>query len=229
MAAPDPSLMIKYCGEVLPGTLTDACDVPADLAERIGEDVLARAEAFALLPQQEQEVLVAPFVEEVFDHEPLDASLGLKAMVTVVVRNSLLEEAHHDGPLDSGLIAVTQYAAGPLSHFLASRRREPVDYQGSNPFHGLSVQYPRAWACLTALTEVFSVGGRQPVRFPEAPVPSLPTGDELVTAPRSSGDSSAAVFSAIDPRFDQDLLGLLERAAGGDDAVYLRVESLFPR
>jgi hypothetical protein len=95
-------------------------------------------------------------VEEVFDHEPLDASLGLGAMVTVVVRNSLLEEAHHDGPLDSGLIAVTQYAAGPLSHFLAARRREPVYYQGSSAFHGLSVQYPRAWACLTALTEVFS-------------------------------------------------------------------------
>ena len=127
MATPDPSLMIKFCDEMLPGMLTDACDVPADLAERIGEDVLARAaEAFAMLPQHEQEVLVAPFVEEVFDHEPVDASLGLKAMVTVVVRNSLLEEAHHDGPLDSGQIAATRHAAGPLSHFLASRRREPV-------------------------------------------------------------------------------------------------------
>jgi len=41
-------------------------------------------------------VLIAPFVEEVFDHEPLDASLDIRAMVTVVVRNSLLEQAHHD-------------------------------------------------------------------------------------------------------------------------------------
>jgi len=36
----------------------------------IGEDVLARAEAFASLTEREQDVVIAPFVEEVFDHQP---------------------------------------------------------------------------------------------------------------------------------------------------------------
>ena len=213
MTTPDPNLMIEYCRVVLPGMLTDGCNVQPDLAGLIGEDVLARADAFAALPHVDQEVLVAPFVEEVFDHEPHDVSPGLKAKVTIVVRNSLLEQAHHDGPLDSGIMAVTKYAAGPLSHLLAARRRDPIDHPGPNPFHGLSEQYPRAWACLTALSEVFNIGGLQPLRLPAAPRPALPTGDELATAPTSSHDETAAVFSAIDPRFDQHLLAVLQRAA----------------
>jgi hypothetical protein len=128
--------MVKFCGEVLPGMLTDACDVDPDLARRIGEDVLVRADAFAALPQADQEVLVAPFVVEVVDHEPADASLGLRAMVSVVVRNNLLEQAHHSGPLESGIIVITQYAAGPLSHLIAARRGRPTDDQRSDPFHG---------------------------------------------------------------------------------------------
>ncbi|MEV0132587.1 hypothetical protein AB0H83_29515 [Dactylosporangium sp. NPDC050688] len=212
---PNPNHMVKYCREVLPGMLTKACGVDADLAGRIGADVIQRAEAFAALSPGEQDGLIAPFVEEVFDHEPLDASLEIKAKVTVVVRNSLLEQAHHDGPLTSGIIAVTKQAAGPLSHFLAARRREPVDYRGPNPFIGLATRYPRAWACLDALTEVFSDGGRHPVRLPAAPIPELPTDGELVVTSPTEADSTMT-FSAIDPRFDQHLLDLLQQAAHGN-------------
>lgn len=47
-----------------------------------------------------------------------------KAKVTLVVR-SFLEQAHRDGPLHGGIVPATQYAAGPLSHLLAARRRQP--------------------------------------------------------------------------------------------------------
>jgi hypothetical protein len=151
--------MNRYCDEILPSMLVDACGVDTELAHQIGVDVLDRAEAFAAQSAREQDVLVALFVEEVFDHEPLDASLGLKATVTVVVRNSLLEQAHHDGPLGSGIIAVSRCAAGPLSHFMAARRRQPVGRVTPGPFAGLPARYPRAWACLSALTEVFAAGG----------------------------------------------------------------------
>jgi hypothetical protein len=116
--------------------LTRACEVDEGLAYRIGADVLQRAEALAALPERDQGVLIAPFREEVFDHRPVDASLDLKAKVTLVVRNSLLEQAHHDGPLDSGIIPATEYATGPLSHLLAARRRHPVDLQGPDLFAG---------------------------------------------------------------------------------------------
>lgn len=79
MAEPDLAHMIQYCRHVLPGMLTEACGVEQGLAHRIGEDVLARAEAFAALDVVDQDVFIAPFVEEVFDHEPSDASLDLRA------------------------------------------------------------------------------------------------------------------------------------------------------
>jgi hypothetical protein len=214
MTVPDPTLMVKYCYQVLPDMLTRACAVDAELARRIGADVLHRAEALAALPQREQDVLIAPFVEEVFDHEPAGSSLDLNAKVTLVVRNSLLEQAHYDGPLHGGIVPATQNAAGPLSHLLAARRRQPVDLPGPNPFAGLAERYPRAWACLDALTDTFADGGRGPLRLPAAPIPDPPAGDEVVTAPPD--DDGSTLFSAIDPRFDQGLVDLLEKAAEGN-------------
>jgi hypothetical protein len=216
MTSPNPNHMIEYCGDVLPHMLTTACGVDRGLAARIGEDILQRAEALAALPPRGHDVLIAPFVEEVFDHKPVDTPLDLKAKVTLVVRNSLLEQAHHNGKLTGGIIPATEYAAGPLSHFLAARRRNPIDYHGPNPFTGLDTHYPRAWACLNALTEALADGGRQPLRLPTAPIPDLPTGDELATARPATHDGTTTVFSAIDPRFDQYLIDLLRKATGGD-------------
>jgi hypothetical protein len=229
MAKPDPKHMIEYCRRMIPGMLIDVCEVEEGLAHRIGEDVLARAEALAALSAKEQGVLIAPFLEEVFDHEPLDAPLDLRAKVTVVVRNSLLEEAHHNGPLNSGIVAITKLATGPLSHFLAARRLEPVDYAGPNAFRGLDVQYPRAWACLAAIVEVFDTGGRQPFKRHVATVPELPSTDERVEAESASSNPSATVFSAIDPRFDQNLYAALQHVAQGDDLLYTSALSRYSR
>lgn len=229
MSAPDTAHMVKYCDQVLPDVLTSACDVDPELARQIGADVLRRAEALATLPQWQQDVLIAPFVEEVFDHEPVDSSLDLKAKVTLVVRNSLLEQAHHDGPLTSGIVAVTQYATAPLSHLLAARSRQPADYDGPNPFAGLDERYPRAWACLEALTDVFADGGRRALRLPAAPIPALPTGEEIVDTAPSAGDDAVTIFSAIDPRFDQNLIDLLNRAAAGEIVLVTSALSRYSR
>ncbi|MEU8086943.1 hypothetical protein AB0B57_25425 [Micromonospora sp. NPDC049101] len=90
-------------------------------------------------------MLIAPFVEEVFDHKPLASPLDLKAKVTLVVRNSLIEQAHHDGPLDDGIIPATEYAAGPLSHLLAARRRQPIAAQDSPGWPSAIDVRGRAW------------------------------------------------------------------------------------
>lgn len=229
MTNPDPNHMIKYCGEVLPGLLIDACEVDAELARRIGADVLMRAEAFATLSQREQDIVIAPFVEEVFDHRPLDAPLDLKTKVTLVVRNSLLEQAHHDGPLASGIITVTEYAAGALSHFLARASARTRGLPGPEPVRRVGYSLSRAWACLEALTEAFAEGGRQPLRLPTAPIPDLPTGDEITTASSTTHSQSAMVFSAIDPRFDQHLLGLLSKATSADYVLCTSALSRYSR
>jgi hypothetical protein len=229
MGKPDPNHLIGFCRKVMPGMLTDACGVDPELAGDIGEDVLMRAESFGSLPQREQDVLIAPFVEEVFDHRPHDCSLALKAQVTVVVRNSLLEQAHHSGPLASGIAAITEYAAGPLSHFLAARRKEPIGYRGPNPFDGLPARYPRAWACLSALTDVFADGGRRTLKLPQAPVPALPAGDEVAPARAAAHDENIRVFSAIDGRFDQHMLEQLSQAADGDMVLCVSALSRYSR
>jgi hypothetical protein len=172
VTVPNPSLMIEYCRDVLPGMLRDGCGVDVALANAIGADVLARAEALASLSGSAQDVLTAPFVEEVFDHRPVDAGVSLLADVTVVVRNSMLEHAHNSGPLREGIVTITEYAAGPLSHFLAARRRAPMDTDTSaNPFAGLAETYARAWAALSALVAVLDEGGREPLSLPPAATP----------------------------------------------------------
>ncbi|WP_157239410.1 recombinase family protein [Catenuloplanes japonicus] len=193
MTLPDPGFMVAYCDQTLPGMLTDVCEVEPGLARRIGVAVLARAEELAVRPPREQDVLIAPFVEESFDREPTDAPLDLKAKVTLVVRNEpLLDRACRDGAPSYGVAAVLRYAAAPLSHFLGARQREPLPSAGTGPFSGLAARSPRAWACLTALTDVFADGGRHDLRLPDAPVPPLP------------------LFA------DEELRGLLRRAASGD-------------
>jgi hypothetical protein len=212
-AHPDPKAMTTFCQQVLPAMLREACQVDAAQAEAIGANVLIRAEAFAALDREAQAVLVAPFLEEVFDHEPDDAPLKLKGAVTIVVRNSLLEEAHVEGHVNAGGIqAMTVAAAAPLSHLLVARRRQPLPAAANSPFLDLQAKYPRAWACLSALAGVIGTGGRQGYRLPEAARPELPAATEQVEARPSKRDESAVVLSAIDPRFDAKLMAVLRLA-----------------
>lgn len=216
---PDPEHFAKYCSELLPGML-EVCEVPTSDAARVAEDVLMRAEAAARLAPADLETLAAPFYEESFDHEPDDAPPWLKATTTLVIRNSHLEEMHANGPVADGLIAITTYGAGALSHLISARRRVPLsaDVTG-DPFGDLREEFPRAWACLRTLRSCLNAGGgRFGYRLPQAAVPELPDTSEVVEAEPAedvkspSGDSTAVVFSAIDPRFDQHAFRLLERA-----------------
>ena len=185
--------------------LTDVCHVDTELAAQVGKDILARAESYAALDDTARNVLISPFAEEVAGYEPAGSSLELKGAVAVVVRSSLLEEAHSHGPVEAGGIkGITTMAAAPLSHFLAARRRYPVTVK-DNLFAGLADAYPRAWACLGAVALAYGAGGgRWPYRVPAAPVPELPAAE--VEAPEADSREDAVVLSGIDTRFDQLLV-----------------------
>jgi hypothetical protein len=211
---PDPTVMARFCQEILPLVLADDCGVDAGLATGIGADMLARAVAFAALGDPVRDVLMTPFIEEVFDHEPADTTLEVKAAVTVVVRNSLLEQAHADGPLEtSDVRAITTAATAPLSHLLAAGRRGRVEPGGTNLFAGLPGEFPRAWACLTALADTIGPGGRGTYRAPGAATPSLPDPEDLLDAPAAGADDRISVLNGIDPRFDRRLADMLAAAA----------------
>jgi hypothetical protein len=231
---PDPKHMARFCGEILPEMLVEACGVAAPAASRAAEDVLLRAEAAARLDRASCEILAAPFFEESFSNEPDEAPVWMKAITTLVIRNSQLEELHANGPVnDGGITAVTTYGLGPLSHLIAARRRRPLPAATSpdDPFAGLAVAYPRAWACLDALrTSLVGGGGRVGYRLPEAPVPGLPDATEVTDAQPAdhlempSTAFTGVVFSGIDPRFDQNALRWLKAAE--DDELILGLSGL---
>jgi hypothetical protein len=145
----------------------------------------------------------------------------MKAITTLVIRNSLLEELHVSGPVNAGgIAAITTYGLGPLSHLIAARRRHPLPaITPDDTFAGLAVSYPRAWSCLGALrTALINGGGRVGYRRPEAPLPGLPDATEVIDAQpvdnlESPSDAfPAVIFSGIDPRFDQNALQFLQAA-----------------
>ena len=144
----------------------------------------------------------------------------LKGAVAVVVRSSLLEEAHAHGPVDaSGIQGITTLAAAPLSHFLAARRRNPVPVE-DNLFADLADAWPRAWACLGAVAQAYGAGGgRWPYRFAVAPVPELPAAE--VEAPSADSRDGVVILNGIDPRFDQEAVQRMREAAEPGDAVWL--------
>ena len=200
--------------------LTGGCHVSTELAARIGDDILVRAESYAMLDDKSRDVLIAPFAEEIARYEPADSSLMLKGAVAVVVRSSLLEEAHAHGPVEAGGIqGITTLAAAPLSHFLAARRRNPVTVE-HNLFADLADAWPRAWACLGAVAEAYGAGGsRWPYRFPAAQVPELPAAE--VEAPAADTRDGVVILNGIDPRFDQEIVQRMHEAAEPGDAVWL--------
>ena len=113
---PDPGHFERFCREIVPGVLTDACHVDEELAARVGKDILARAESYAAFDDTARNVLISPFAEEVAGYQPAGSSLDLKGAVSVVVRSSLLEETHSHGPVEAGGIeGITTMAAAPLS------------------------------------------------------------------------------------------------------------------
>ena len=220
---PDPELMVRFCREILPGMLVEACGAAAPDARLVADDVLLRAEAAARLDPVTREILAAPFFEESFSHEPDDAPAWMKAITVLVVRNSQLEELHaNGGPVRAGgITGVTNYGLGPLSHLIAARQRHPLPAVTlDDPFVGLADAYPRAWACLDALrTSLVGGGGRVGYRSPEAPVPGLPDATEVTDAQPpdhlempSDAAFTGVIFSGIDPRFDQSALGWLKAA-----------------
>ena len=154
----------------------------------------------------------------------------MKAITTLVIRNSQLEDLHASGPVDAGgITAITTSGLGPLSHLIAARRRALCQAGlAGDPFAGLAATYPRAWSCFAALrTSLVSGGGRVGYRLPQAPLPGLPEERELIGAPKAehvelpSDALTAVVLSGIDPRFDHNALQLLQAAQSGDMVIAL--------
>jgi hypothetical protein len=80
---PDPGHMVRFCREVLPGMLVDACGIAPPDAGRVAKDVLSRAEAAARLDRDSCEILAAPFFVFVVPVRHGSHGLGERPVVVV--------------------------------------------------------------------------------------------------------------------------------------------------
>ncbi|MEW2314643.1 recombinase family protein [Streptomyces bauhiniae] len=207
-----------FCRTQLPKVLTRA-GVSASDAQAVAADVLHRAQMLAALPVAYFDVLITPFIEEISQHRPVSAPAWLRAAVVVAVRNSRLEDFHAlGGPLRAADVAtITEAATDPLAALLEKPSRLVHD----NPLAGFDTAFPRAWACLTALSDLMESGNGEETSYtlPPAPLPQLPGPDESIRAEHSSmkavGGFKAVVASGVDPRFDQDLIRMMQQVREG--------------
>lgn len=190
---PDPEHFERFCNDIVPDLLIDVCHVSIELAAQIGEDIPARAESHATLDDTARDVLIAPFAEEIARYEPTDPTLMPEGAVTVVVRSSLLEEAHSHGPVEaSGIQGIASIAVTPLSHFLAARHRNPVTVEHRPGGH------LAASLGLPGIARAYGAGGvRWPYHVPVAPVPELPVAEVAATA--TGTHDGAVILSGITP------------------------------
>lgn len=231
--APDADLMKKFCSDLLVPCLVDVCEVPPEEARSIGTDILARAEAYSALDKNYADVLVVPFAEETFGHDPVDAPPTLKAATIFVVRNSALEKYHANGQIAETTVRfLTTQGAGPLSHLIAARRRWPL-VDAPSLFADLDTRYPRAWAAFSTLVHVLTRGGRGSYRTPSTSAPQLPDGAEIVstrTVERAGVPGPVAVMDAMEPGLDQMMFDLmLQVQAGTRKRVFLSALSRVSR
>jgi hypothetical protein len=225
MGEPGVEEMVKFCRKVVPTLLGEVCSVDDALADAIGADILRRARGFVALDRPAQETLAAPFIEDVIDYEPVEASVHLKSATAVIMRNSLLEQAHARGQVDDGgMTALTTLGARALSQFLRNNGHLTLTSSDEDIFGQLHKTFPRAWAALSALSSAVSRGGRIGHRAPDAPAPSWPDANTIVSARRSAHNADIVVQSAIDTDMNDQLVEILHEVV--DNKTPLFVPSL---
>lgn len=160
--------------------------------------------------------------EEGSFYEPHDASLDVRALVVVAVRNSLIEDIATQWPVtaalrenhrkieDAELIAITKAA---IEHF---RKLDESPTEGlpqvearEDPFGGLPARYTGAW---NALSRLANASSNKVIYEPvDVPVPNLPA----PSAPGGPVEDVDVYASGIDAGFDATLLDRLSQIKQG--------------
>jgi hypothetical protein len=219
---PTQDHLADFCRRELPVLLAGACTAPASLIEQVSVDVLGRARALSKLDPWYWEVLAAPFLEESFHHRPPTVSAHLKALTTVVVRNSKLEDLHvHWGLEAAAVTAITTRAGEILDRWLPAGSRPAASPGEPNPLRALDQTYPLAWKSLERLANLADGGGHLTYEVPPVERPALPGSDERFEARRSTSVANGVVVSGIEARFDHGLIRLMSAVAAGTHPVVL--------
>jgi hypothetical protein len=193
-----------YLAETLPSLLSES-GVDADEAATIVADVEQRGHDYISGGRASRRALRVPFLDDVAEFAPDEAPIGCRADVAVVVRNSLLEEAHARGLVgDAKLFELTYLATGAFNAWSSQHLNRDEDAPPVGVFAGVT-EHPRAYAALQALALAAESGGRQAFRMPDGPVPELP---EPGMHKMSAGRVRRSALSALDGPLVRELSAL---------------------
>ena len=215
----------RYLSEVMPELLDEAGVSPAGAAAIVA-DVERRSQDYLAGGRASRRALRVPFTDDVAGFDPQEAPVGCLADVAVVVRNSLLEDAHATGPVcDPSLREITLLAVGALNTWAMENLNRDEEAPPAGVFRVFG-ERPRAYAALQALALAAEGGGRRSFRMPDAPVPESPQavlGD-------GAADRGGPVSRSGLAEPDEVLRGRLAAVAAGDlDIVFVSSLSRFSR
>lgn len=193
-----------YLAETLPSLLAEA-GVSDDEAAAIVADVEQRGRDYISGGGASRRALRVPFLDDVAEFMPEEAPIGCRADVAVVVRNSLLEDAHARSLVsDAKLVEITYLATGAFNAWSSQRLNRDEDAPPVGVFAAIA-EHPRAYAALQALALAAEGGGRKAYRMPDGPVPELPTpGAHEISA----GKVRRSALAALDEPLVRDLTAL---------------------
>lgn len=198
----------SYLSEALPGCLAGA-GVGREQMTTIVDDVARRARDYAA-----RRALRVPFIDDVAGFLPREAPAAVKADVAVVVRNSLLENAHARGPVEDGdLTRITVLATGALNEWLYENSNKDEHAPPCGMF-AAAADHSRAYPALRALAAAAERGGRRSFRMPRPGVPDRPAG-----APAVRDTARVRVVRSGLDALDDDLLARLDAVADGSSPL----------
>lgn len=206
-----------FLDEVVPQTLSEA-GVEQAQVDRTVVDIADRARSYAACGRQARLALRTLAIEDVAQFHPEQAPVGVKADTAVVIRNSLLEDLHANGPVGSEhLFRLTYLGCGALNQWLTERANTADAHPPAGLFSPV-LEHPRGWAALQAAGTAVQRGGRVGFRLPNAPVPPVPQ----VTAAATVRQDGVHIRSALSG-LDDTLVSMMRRTEAGELNVWFTV------
>jgi hypothetical protein len=189
----------------------------------IVEDVDLRVRSlYRHLPKIGSTLLLPAYEEAVF-HRPTDVPEWVRAFTITAVRNSAIEELHAGDRLaDRLIVELTTSTSMALATIDSDKAAAAFNApMAGDPFDGLEQRFPTAWAAMWHLGHSWEADGQEiryrpvdtdPVAIPEVAVETV----HSESVERQSTRQLTVILNGVDPRFDTQLVRVLELIDTGE-------------
>jgi hypothetical protein len=163
-------------------------------------------------------------IEEATFHDPRSASLDVRALSVVGIRNSLIEDLGASRPAtrelaldhavltDNEMPAITRAASEYFDRHAPAQLPPGATAPEDDVFGTLSMRFPSAWHALSTLANMAAYEtSYEPLHHSPT---HLPLGDT------AAGGTATTVHSGIDPAFDSALLTYLNNVRAAENAIF---------